>query len=78
MGANLSNVTTFGSQVAGVAYKDCPAAYAVIRDQQGRVAAVHARLGYFLPGGGIDAGETPEATVERELLRRRIYRRTGR
>jgi 8-oxo-dGTP diphosphatase len=67
MGSDFSNPATFGSEIAGVAYQHRPAAYAVIRDHLGRVAAVKTRLGHFLPGGGMDAGETPEATVEREV-----------
>jgi len=48
-----------------------PAAYAVIRAGDGRVAAVRAasrpRRAHWLPGGGAQAGETPEDTVRREL-----------
>jgi 8-oxo-dGTP diphosphatase len=67
MGETLPQVEIFGQIIAGVSYEARPAAYAVIRDSQGRVAAVNTRLGYFLPGGGIELEETPEATVEREI-----------
>jgi len=50
-----------------VEYKPRQAAYAVIIDPQGRIATVKANSGYFLPGGGSLAGETPEQTIKREI-----------
>ena len=44
------------------------AAYAVVRDAQGRFLVVRAESGLFLPGGGAQAGESPESTVLREVL----------
>jgi 8-oxo-dGTP diphosphatase len=44
-----------------------PAAYAVIVRSDGRVAAVLENEGIYLPGGGREAGETPEENVAREL-----------
>ena len=44
------------------------AAYAVITDPAGRIAAVRGKAGYFLPGGGSLPGETPEQTIRREVL----------
>ncbi len=50
------------------------AAYAVCRDSSGRVLIVRAsRLSHFpgrwfLPGGGVDHGEQPEAAVRREVM----------
>jgi 8-oxo-dGTP diphosphatase len=61
----------FGRRIGEQAYPDRPAAFGVaMRD--GRLAAVKVtRPGeqpYFdLPGGGIDAGETPQAAVVREF-----------
>ena len=43
-----------------------PSAYAVLTDERGRVAIVFTSQGVFLPGGGIEADETPEQAVERE------------
>ena len=57
----------FGRAVKGVEYAARPAAYAVVRGEGGRVAAVRTASGYFLPGGGSLAGETPEGTVRREV-----------
>ena len=62
-----SHALTFGSPVAGVAYEKRRAAYAVIRSHTGTIAAVRAPAGYWLPGGGAIAGETPEETVVREV-----------
>lgn len=58
----------FGSENPSIEYEPRPAAYAVITDQEGRIAAVEGtRGGYFLPGGGSLSGETPEQTVAREV-----------
>jgi len=47
---------------------DRPAAYALVRAPEG-VALVLARGGkYFLPGGGIEIGESPLDAVARELV----------
>jgi len=57
---------TFGEISPGLKYIDRPAAYAVILGDEGRVAVVRGKRGWFLPGGGIDPGETPEETILRE------------
>ncbi|HEX8904673.1 MAG TPA: NUDIX domain-containing protein, partial [Longimicrobiaceae bacterium] len=58
----------FGAPPAGVAPRERRAAYAVVAGADGRVAAVRGRAGrYWLPGGGSRDGETPEATVLREI-----------
>jgi 8-oxo-dGTP pyrophosphatase MutT (NUDIX family) len=58
----------FGKQLAGVKYRDRPAAYAVITNGGGKVAAVRGKRGnYFLPGGGSLPGEKSEVTIEREV-----------
>lgn len=61
----------FGAAPEGVACRPRAAAYALIRDTEGRVAAVRAtvggRAGYWLPGGGGEPGESPEETVLREI-----------
>lgn len=58
---------TFGSVRAGLRYEPRPAAYAVIPDALGRVAAVRGERGYFLPGGGSLPEETPADTIRREI-----------
>src|SRR5262245_14601271 len=57
----------FGTQVDGHTYHARRAVYAVIRDRDGRVAAVRSRGNLFLPGGGIEAGESPEQALVREV-----------
>ncbi|MBV9959938.1 MAG: NUDIX domain-containing protein [Acidobacteria bacterium] len=59
---------TFGNVLAGIEYEPRPAAYAVIVDERGRVAAVRGVRGYFLPGGGSLPEETPADTIRREVL----------
>ena len=43
-----------------------PSAYAIISDPPGYLAVVRTPLGVFLPGGGSESAESPEATVTRE------------
>ena len=62
-----SNTPVFGAAPSDVACHLRLAAYGVILDTQGRVAAVRGPAGYWLPGGGMLADETPEATVVREV-----------
>lgn len=57
----------FGSIKVGINYQERPAAYAVITNDAGDIAAVKAKSGYFLPGGGSFPNETPEETIHREV-----------
>src|SRR5262245_65866322 len=57
----------FGAQIEGHTYHIRRAVYAVIPDCEGRVAAVRSRGNLFLPGGGIEAGESPEQALVREV-----------
>jgi 8-oxo-dGTP diphosphatase len=57
----------FGAQGEGHMYHMRRAVYAVIPDREGRVAAVRSRRHLFLPGGGIESGETPEQALVREI-----------
>jgi 8-oxo-dGTP diphosphatase len=45
-----------------------PSAYGLIEDARGRLAVVRTAEGVFLPGGGIEAGETPALAVTREAF----------
>jgi 8-oxo-dGTP diphosphatase len=65
----MSKVTAeFGAPVPGSEPVHRHAAYAVVLDDKSRVLAVRWKQALFLPGGGSRLGESPEATVAREVL----------
>ena len=72
MASDESNKTggipVFGTRLAGCAYVRRPSAYALVRNPQGEWAVVRTPHGCFLPGGGKEAGETAQKTVEREAM----------
>ena len=59
-------VPVFGEPHIGATIR--PSAYGIIAGSGGRIAVVRTPLGWFLPGGGSDETESPEATVTRETL----------
>jgi 8-oxo-dGTP diphosphatase len=67
----MSEVPVFGDRKAGVVYVPRRVASAIIFEQ-GRLAVVHVRREgdnrFFLPGGGIDEGETAEQALLREIV----------
>lgn len=67
MPSSQTHIPVFGSMNPTLEYKTRPAAYALITDQEGRIAAVKGKGRHFLPGGGSLPGETPEQTVKREV-----------
>lgn len=58
---------SFGTPVDGSAPMHRAAAYAVVLDRESRVLLVRGKRALFLPGGGSRTGESPEATVVREV-----------
>jgi len=69
---SASEGPVFGAAPAGAVCHPRRAAYAVIVAADGRVAAIRATLSdgssrYWLPGGGLEAGESPAQAVEREV-----------
>jgi 8-oxo-dGTP diphosphatase len=60
-------IPEFGERIPGQDYRPRPGAYAVIIDEHGRLALFHKKDRYFLPGGGIEPGETPEDGLSREV-----------
>src|SRR5881392_40337 len=58
----------FGTRVANVDYVERPGAYAIIRNHAAEVAIIRTPKGYFLPGGGVDAGEDEVAALRREVF----------
>jgi 8-oxo-dGTP diphosphatase len=61
-----SNVPVFGIRPEIPVIR--PSAYGLIEDGQGRLAVTRTVEGFFLPGGGVESGETPEETVLRESI----------
>jgi 8-oxo-dGTP diphosphatase len=60
-------VPIFGEKFPGRRYVERRAAYAVIWNDDGRVATVRTYRGHFLPGGGIEDGESDEVGLIREV-----------
>jgi 8-oxo-dGTP diphosphatase len=58
----------FGQPPSGTRVRIRPSAYAILHNDRGEFAVVRSREGIFLPGGGMDEGETPHETVLRETL----------
>lgn len=58
---------TFGVPEPGRCYHDRVGAY-LIAMRAGLIALIQTSRGYFLPGGGIEPGESPEACIRRELM----------
>lgn len=56
----------FGRPTPGLEYRDRPGAYGICL-AAGRVAVCQTPTDLWLPGGGIDPGETPVAALDREL-----------
>jgi 8-oxo-dGTP diphosphatase len=62
------NIPEFGRREPGIEYCIRPCAYGVIEGNEGRVAVVRTPGGLFLPGGGMEKGESLEEAFTREVL----------
>jgi len=62
----MSDIPVFGIPLPGITYKHRPSAYALVRNQLGEIAVARTPLACYLPGGGMDPGETAEQTIQRE------------
>lgn len=62
------NAPVFGLPPEAASATVRPSAYAVIENDRGQFAVVRTPEGTYLPGGGMDPGETPIDTVIRETL----------
>ena len=63
-----ARVRVFGARPESEVCVIRPSAYGLIENNDGHLAIVHTSLGGFLPGGGTEARETPEAAIVREAL----------
>jgi 8-oxo-dGTP pyrophosphatase MutT (NUDIX family) len=63
----VERVPVFGTKLPGLDYHPRPGAYALVFDAAGRVAIVHEEDAWYLPGGGLEPGETPEQALDREI-----------
>ena len=61
-----ADVPVFGTRVEGCPYVVRPGAYAVVANDDGAIAVVRTAAGCFLPGGGMEDGETPGNAARRE------------
>ena len=66
--AEWEEVLVFGSAPPDEPATVRPSAYGLIIDPADRLPVVRTPQGFFLPGGGIEPGETPGAAVVREVL----------
>lgn len=62
-----SAIPEFGERIKGQTYVSRPGAYALITDSRKLVGVIRSKGQYFLPGGGIEVGETAEDALIREL-----------
>jgi len=57
----------FGARLDEINYVDRPGVYALIENSHKQIAVIGTSKGYFLPGGGIDPGETEVEALKREI-----------
>lgn len=60
-------IPTFGTKLEGIDYVDRPGVYAVTQNNLKQIAVIETSDGYFLPGGGMAAGETYVDALKREI-----------
>jgi 8-oxo-dGTP diphosphatase len=65
---NWADVPVFGKQPEGPAWVIRESAYLLGMRDDGCLAVVRSSQGTFLPGGGIESGETPQEAIIREAL----------
>lgn len=63
-----SEIPEFGECEPGAQYVDRPGAYAFLHNKHRELAVIQTSWGLFLPGGGIDPGESELEGLKRELF----------
>ncbi len=63
----MRRVPEFGTREPGRTYVVRPGVHALITDGSGRVGVMRTPTGFYLPGGGIEANESPEVALAREV-----------
>ena len=58
----------FGTRLVGRDYIERPGVYAVMENNHKQIAVIETSTGYFLPGGGVDPGETDMDALKREIF----------
>ncbi len=66
-------IPQFGAPLPGRDHKPRPGAYGVVFDAEGRLLVVEEFARLYLPGGGLDPGETPEQALHREFAEETGY-----
>lgn len=61
-------IPEFGTKQNGIDYIDRPSAYAVIQNNHRQIAVIETSNGHFLPGGGIDTGESYAQALKGEIV----------
>jgi 8-oxo-dGTP diphosphatase len=63
----MPGILQFGAPLPGRDHRPRPGAYGVVFDARGRLLVVEEFARLYLPGGGLDPGETPEQALHREF-----------